>query len=68
MYGDFSVAINMSGLNARLFPAQFPIHNPPQGAPARVRTEALQGTSPLARESLVAPRSVARVLEKNVPE
>jgi hypothetical protein len=38
------------------------------GAPAFMRTEALQGTSPLAREGLVVPWPVAGVLEKNVPE
>jgi hypothetical protein len=58
----------MSGLNARLSPAPFPIHNSLQGATACVRTEALQRTSPLLREVLVAPWPVARVLEKNVPE
>ena len=36
--------------------------------PASVRAIVLQGTSPLACESLVATRPVARLLEKNVPE
>jgi hypothetical protein len=67
MYGDFSVAINMSGLNARLFPAPFPLVDSLQGAPARVRTKTLQGASALARKSLVAPWPVAGVLEKTVP-
>ena len=58
----------MSGLNARLFPTPLPLLDPLQRAPARVRTEALQGTSPLVRESLIAARPVARVREKNVPE
>jgi hypothetical protein len=57
----------MCGLNARLFPAPLSLYNSLQGAMAGLRTEALQGTSPLVRESLVTPRPVARVLEKNVP-
>jgi hypothetical protein len=68
MYGELSLAINISGLNARLFPAPFPLPHPLQRLPARVRTEALQRTAPLLRESLVASRPAARVLEKNVPE
>jgi hypothetical protein len=58
----------MSGLNARLFPAPFPLLNAFQRSPARRATEALQGTSPLVCESLVAARPVAGVREKNVPE
>jgi hypothetical protein len=58
----------MSGLNARLFPAPFPIDNPLQGATAFLRTKALQRTSPLLREVLVAAWPVAGVREKNVPE
>jgi len=58
----------MSGLNARLSPAPLPIDNSLQGATACGRTEALQRTSPLLREVLVAAWPVARVLEKNVPE
>jgi hypothetical protein len=67
MYGDFPAPINMSGLNARLSPTPLSLPYPLQRLPARVRTEALQGTSPLLRESLVAPRPVARMLEKIVP-
>jgi hypothetical protein len=58
----------MSGLNPRLFPAPLPLLNPFQRAPACRATKALQGTSTLLRESLVAPRPVAGLLEKNVPE
>jgi len=58
----------MSGLNARLFPAPFPLLNAFQRSPARRATKALQGTSPLGREVLVAARPVARWIEKNVPE
>jgi hypothetical protein len=57
----------MSGLNARLFPAPFPLLNAFQSLPACRATEALQGTSPLPGESLVAARPVARMLEKNLP-
>jgi hypothetical protein len=57
----------MSGLNARLSPAPFPIDNSLQGATACVRTEALQRASPLLRKVLVAAWPVARLLEKNVP-
>jgi len=56
----------MSGLNARLFPAAFPIYNSLQGATACVRTEALQGTSPLLREAFVTARPITRPREKNV--
>jgi hypothetical protein len=63
-----SLTINMPGLNARLLPALLPLLHPLQRLPAFVRTEALQRTSPLPRESLVAPRPVARVREKNVSE
>jgi len=62
------MAFNMSGLNARLSPAPLSLDDPLQRPLARLATEALQGTSPLARESLIAARPVARVLEKNVPE
>jgi hypothetical protein len=58
----------MSGLNPRLFPTPLPLLNPFQCSPAGVRTETLQGTSTLLRESLVAPRPVAGVLEKNISE
>jgi hypothetical protein len=68
MYGDFSVAINMSGLNARLFPAPFALLNAFQRSPARCATEALQGASPLLCKALIAPRPVARLGEKNVPQ
>jgi hypothetical protein len=57
-------AINMSGLNARLSPAALPLPNPLQRVSASMRTKALQGTSPLAGEALVATRPVASVLEK----
>jgi hypothetical protein len=57
----------MSGLNARLFPAPLALLHALHRAPAGVRTEALQGTSPLVREVLVAPWPVTGVLEKNVP-
>jgi len=68
MYGQHCRRINISRLNARLFPAPLPLLNPFQRAPAGLRTKTLQGTSPLWRESLVAPRPVAGVLEKNGPE
>jgi hypothetical protein len=68
MYGESSLTINMSGLNARLFPAPLPLLHPLQCSPALLRTEALQGTSPLMGESLVTARPIARVLEKNVLE
>ena len=58
----------MSGLNARLFPAALPLGDSLQRPPARLRTKALQGTSPLVRELLIAPRPVAGMVEKNVPE
>jgi hypothetical protein len=58
----------MSGLKARLFPTPFPLLNAFHRSPARRATEALQGTSPLVRESLVAAWTVARVREKNIPE
>jgi len=58
----------MSGLNPRLLPAPLSLLNPFQRSPACPATKALQGTSTLLRESLVAPRPVAGVLEKNVPE
>jgi len=68
MYGDSSLTINMSGLNARLFPAPFAIHHSLQRPPTRRGTKALQGTSPLAYESLVAARAVAGVREKKALE
>jgi hypothetical protein len=55
----------MSGLNARLSKAPLSLPDALQRAPALRRTEALQGTSPLVREALVAPRPVAGVIEKN---
>jgi hypothetical protein len=67
MYGESRGWINMSGLNPRLFPAPLPLLHSLQRLPAGARTEALQGTSPLQREVLVAPWPVARVREKNVP-
>jgi hypothetical protein len=66
MYGERRQRINISGLNARLFPALLPFSDTLHCAPAGVRAEVLQGTSPLARESLVATRSVAVMVEKNV--
>jgi hypothetical protein len=68
MYGQHRRRINIADLNARLFPPLLPLLNPRQRAPATVRTEMLQGTSPLRRESLIAPRPVAGVLEKTVSE
>jgi len=68
MYGQSSPTINMSGLNARLFPTPLPFPDSFQRAAARLRTETLQGTSPLVRELLVAPRPVAGMLEKNALE
>jgi hypothetical protein len=68
MYGQHCRRINIARLNARLFPAPLPLLNPFQRAPACRATKTLQGTSPLWRESLVAPRPVAGVLEKNVSE
>jgi len=56
----------MLRLNARLFPASFPLLDAFERAPAFLRTEALQGTSPRAHESLVAAGSVAAMVEKNV--
>jgi hypothetical protein len=58
----------MSGLNARLLPALLALLHSLQRAPTRSATKALQGTSPLVCEALIATRPVARVLEKNVPE
>jgi hypothetical protein len=68
MLGESPGPVNMSGLKARLFPAALPFDDSLQRAPARPATKALQRTSPLVRESLVAPRPVARLLEKKVPE
>jgi hypothetical protein len=58
----------MSGLNPRLLPAPLSLLNPFQRSPACRATKALQGTSTLLRESLVAPRPVAGVLEKTLLE
>jgi hypothetical protein len=58
----------MPGLNARLSPAAFPLRHPLQRSSARLRTEALQRTSPLMRESLVAPWPVAGVRKKKFLE
>jgi hypothetical protein len=66
MYGQSWRAINMSGLNARLSPPPLALDDPLHRAPARCATEALQGTSPLLCEALVASRPVARVPEKKV--
>jgi hypothetical protein len=68
MYGQHCRRINISRLNARLFPAPLPLLNPFQRAPADLRTKTLQGISPLWRESLVAPRPVTGMLKKNVPD
>jgi hypothetical protein len=43
-------------------------HLTPQGASARQATKALQGTSSLVREALLAGWPIAAVLEKSVPE
>ncbi len=56
----------MSGLNPRLFPSPLSLLDALQRTSARVRTEALQGTSPLAHESLVAAGPVTAMVEKNV--
>jgi hypothetical protein len=66
MYGHSWRPINMSGLNARLFPPPLALDDPLQRAPARCATEALQGTSPLLCEALVAARPVAGLPEKKV--
>jgi hypothetical protein len=66
MYGQFCWPINMSGLNPHLFPALLPLLDPLQCPSAFLATKPLQRTSPLWRESLVAPRPVAGVLEKKV--
>src|ERR1051325_2336367 len=52
----------------RLPPAPFAFLDSLHGAPAFLRTKTPQRTSPLVREAFVAPRPVAGVLEKNVPE
>ena len=57
-----------SALSPRLFPSALPFTDALHRVPASVRAIVLQGTSPLACESLVATRSVARLLEKNIPE
>jgi hypothetical protein len=67
MYGQHCRRINISRLYARLFPAPLPLLYPFQRAPAGLRTKTLQGTSPLWRESLVAPRPITGLIEKNVP-
>ncbi len=54
----------MSGLTPAPSPALLSLPNTLQRTPAWVRAEALQGTSPLARESLVAARPVAAAIEK----
>jgi hypothetical protein len=66
MYVEARRRINISVLKARLFPPPFPFADALQRAPADLRTETLQGTSPLLREVLVASRSVAATVEKNV--
>jgi hypothetical protein len=66
MYSQHCRRINISRLNARLFPAPLPLLNPFQRAPAGLRTETLQGTSPLTCEALVTAWPVAAMVEKNV--
>jgi hypothetical protein len=66
MYANAIGRINMSGLKARLFPAPLSFPDALQRAPARARTEALQGTSRCSHESLVAAGTVAGMVEKNV--
>lgn len=66
MYVEPRRRINTSGLKARLFPPPFPFADALQRAPADLRTETLQGTSPLLREALVAARPVAATVEKHV--
>jgi hypothetical protein len=51
MYGQSGRWINMSGLNARLFPTLLPLSDALHGAPASLRAVVLQGTSPLSRKS-----------------
>jgi len=62
------LAINISGLKARLLPAALPFPDALQRTPARRRTETLQGASQLTREAFVTARPIATVDEKNVPE
>ena len=57
--------INISGLSTCLFPTSLALLDPLQGMPAGLRTEVLQGTTPLAEESFVATGSVAFMLEKS---
>jgi hypothetical protein len=66
MYAESSLAINMSGLNARLFPAPLPFPDAFQRPPAGVRTEALQGASPLPHDPLIAARPIAPMIEKMI--
>jgi hypothetical protein len=60
--------INIFGLNPRLFPAALPFKDALYRVSASVRTVVLQGTSPLACESLVTAGPVAGMIEKNMPE
>jgi hypothetical protein len=57
-----------SALNPRLFPSTLPFTDALHRLSTSVRAIVLQGASPPACEPLVATRSVARLLEKNVPE
>jgi hypothetical protein len=65
MYGGTRWWINISGLNTRLFPAPFPLLDPRQRMLAGLRTEVLQGTTPLAQKCFVATGPVAAMLEKS---
>jgi len=65
MYGECPGSFNMSGLNPALFPPPLALMYPFQRAAARSWAEALQGTSTLVIESLVAAGTVATGLEKS---
>jgi hypothetical protein len=74
MRKDWPVKSGLSALqSAHLFPlllegaAPAPLALPDSlhRAPARARTEALAGRSPLSDESLVAAGAIATVIEKN---
>jgi hypothetical protein len=66
MYAGRGQWINMLELSPRFFPAPLPLLDSFQRTPAPSRTEALQGTSPLAHDSFVAAWPVAGLVEKNV--
>jgi len=68
MYGQSRWWINMSGLNARLFPPSLSLDDSLYRVPARPATKALQRASRLVCEPLIAAWPVAAMVEKNVPE